>query len=226
MPPPYRPKLGHAGARSIRTEDIVTQQRVGSAHADAAQSRVRTLAWLLVVVIAVGAGASITHAISDRAWGFAGGSNHDAGHAVGDVVPVAFGTLRVSDVSQVDGVTHRALSGSTHGVKSYVDGAHATVQTTLRISNTTDRVHVWQVNQFRLRVTRDGRTTLRRPDGGNLPDTLLAAHSGLAGHLDFTIQRKVARLALVFTPSAHAGPIVIELGRAAFDARAPGGHEH
>jgi hypothetical protein len=126
----------------------------------------------------------------------------------------------------VGGVTHRALAGATHGVKSYVDGAHATVQATLRVDNTSAHRSTLRVDQFRLRVTRDGKTLLRRPDGGNLSDTTLSEHSGLSGHLDFTIPRKGARLALVVTPAGPSGPVVIDLGRAAFDARAPGGHQH
>ncbi len=113
-----------------------------------------------------------------------------------------------------------------HGVKSYVDGAHATVQATLRVDNTSAHRSTLRVDQFRLRVTRDGKTLLRRPDGGNLSDTTLPEHSGLSGHLDFTIPRKGARLALVVTPAGPSGPVVIDLGRAAFGARAPGGHQH
>ncbi len=200
-------------------------QQVGTVGADLRRAQVRLLAWLLVALVVLGAAAGLAHAVADRD-GLPGHTSGSAAYGVHDVTPVPFGTVQVSDVGTVSGVTHRALAGSTHGVKSYVDGAHATVQTSLRVSNTSAHHYLWHVDQFRLRVTRDGKSTFRRPDGGNLPDTLLTAHTGLAGHLDFTIRRKGAALALVYRPSGSAGPIVIDLGRAAFDARAPGGHVH
>jgi hypothetical protein len=196
-----------------------------TADTDLRRARVRALAWLLVVVVVVGAVAGLAAAVSSRA-GLLGEPSDTGGYGVGDAAPAPFGTLQVTDVGTVDGVTHRALAGATHGVKSYVDGAHATVQTTLRVTNTTVHSYTWHVDQFRLRVTRNGRSTFHKPDGGNLPDTLLSGNSELAGHLDFTIPRKGARLALVLTPAHRSGPIVIDLGRATFDARAPGGHQH
>ena len=176
---------------------------------------------LVVLSAAIGLGA----AVSNRPE-LLGEPSDPGGYRVGDAAPATFGSVRVTDVGTVGGVTHRALAGARHGVKSYVDGAHARVQATLRVDNTSAHRSTLRINQFRLRVTRDGKALFRRPDGGNLSDTTLSGHSGLSGHLDFTIPREGARLALVVTPAGPSGPVVIDLGRAAFNARAPGGHQH
>lgn len=203
-------------------------QQVGQVGTGVPGARVlpaRLVAWSLVALVLTLSVAGLTIALVDRSGPLAGTSDRSR-YGVGDSAVAPFGAIQVTDVGEVDGVTHRALAGATHGVKSYVDGAHATVQTTLRLANSSDSTFTYRETQFRLRVTRNGKTSLFGADGGNLPDTVIAPHTDVAGHLDFTIRRAPAELALVFTPARHTGPIVIDLGRAAFDARAPGGHVH
>ena len=199
--------------------------QVGTADAAFKRARTRALAWVLVVLVVLSAAIGLGAAVSNRPE-LLGEQSDPSEYGVGDAVPATFGTVRVTDVATVGGVTHRALAGATHGVKSNVDGAHATVRATLRVSNTSAHRSTLRVDQFLLRVTSDGKTTFRRPDGGNLPDTALSGNTGMAGHLDFTIPRNGDRLALVVTPAGPSGPVVIDLGRAAFGARAPGGHQH
>jgi hypothetical protein len=200
-------------------------QQVGMSDAGARVTPARLVAWSLVALVLTLAVGGLTSAVVYRS-GPLSGPTDTSGYGVGDPVAVPFGAIQVTDVGEVDGVTHRALAGATHGVKSYVDGAHATVQTTIRLANSSGSSFTYHETQFRLRVTRKGKVSFLRADGGNLPDTVIAPHSDVAGHLDFTIRRVPAELALVFTPVGHAGPVVIDLGKAAFDARAPGGHQH
>jgi len=194
----------------------------GTADAALRHSRTRALAWLLVVLVLLSAAIGLGAAVSNRPELPEEPSNPGE-YRVGDAAPATFGSVRVTDVGTV-GATHRAVAGAAHGVKPYVDGGRATVQATLRVDNTSAHWSTLRVDQFRLRVTRDGKALLRRPDGGNLSDTTLSEHSGLSGQLNFTIPRKGARLALVVTPAGPSGPVVIDLGRATFDARSPGGH--
>ena len=198
---------------------------LGTADAALEHSRTLALAWLLVVLVVLSAAIGLGAAVSNRPE-LPGEPSDPGEYRVGDAAPATFGSVRVTDVGTLGGVTHGALAGATRGVKSYVDGAHATVRATLRVDNTSAHRSTLRVDQFRLRVTGGGKTLLRRPDGGNLSDTTLPEHSGLSGHLDFTIPRKGARLALVVTPAGPSGPVVIDLGRAAFGARAPGGPQH
>lgn len=199
--------------------------QLGMADAEFRRGRTRGLAWALVVLVVLSAAIGLGAAVSNRPELLAEPSD-PSGYGVGDVAPAPFGTVRVTGVGTVDGVTHKALASATHGVKSYVDGVHATVQATLRVSNPSAHRSTFRVDDFRLRLTRDGKAIFRRPDGGNLPDMVLSGHSDLVGHLDFTIPRKGAHMALVVTPAGPSGPMVIDLGRAAFDERAPGSHKH
>jgi hypothetical protein len=186
----------------------------------------RALGWLVVVVILVGATVGLAASLAGRSEVLEGASTQPSGYRIGDAAETAFGTVTVTEVGQVNGVTHRALSGSTHGVKGYVDAKHLTIQAAITLTNGSSTRFSYTEQQFRLRVTRAGRSRLVSASGGDLPDTPLTPHSGLAGHLDFTIARARAQLALVFKPSGHGRPIVIQLGRSTFDPRAPGDHVH
>jgi hypothetical protein len=186
----------------------------------------RALAWLVVVVVLVGAFVGVAATLMGQSGVLGGHSTEGTGYHVGDHAETPFGTVTVTEVGQVNGVTHRALSGATHGVQGYVDAEHLTIQTAITLTNGSKSHVAYSEQQFRLRITRAGRTWFRSASGGDLPDTPLAPHSGLAGHLDFTIRRTRATLALVFDPPGRGGPIVIKLGRSVFDPRAPGQHIH
>ena len=125
---------------------------LGTADAALRHSRTRALAWLLVVLVVLSAAIGLGAAVSNRPE-LLGEPSDPGGYGVGDAAPAPFGTVRVTDVGTLDGVTHGALAGATRGVKSYVDGAHATVQATLRVDNTSAHRSTLRVDQFRLRVT-------------------------------------------------------------------------
>ena len=154
--------------------------QVGTADAAFKRARTRALAWVLVVLVVLSAAIGLGAAVSNRPE-LLGEQSDPSEYGVGDAVPATFGTVRVTDVATVGGVTHRALAGATPGANSNVDGAHATVRATLRVSNTSAHRSTLRVDQFLLRVTSDGKTTFRRPDGGNLPDTALSGNTGMAG---------------------------------------------
>ena len=200
-------------------------QLVGMDDAGARVAPARLVAWSVVALVLMIATAGLVTMVVDGSASLPGASGR-TGYAVGDVAAVPLGQIQVVEVGEVDGVTHRALAGATHGVKSYVDGDHATIQTSLRLTNSSSSLLSYRETQFQLRVTRRGKSTLVGVGAGNLPDTVMTPHSDLAGHLDFTILRRAADLALVYTPAGRARPIVIDLGRTAFDSRAPGGHVH
>ena len=131
---------------------------LGTADAELRRARTRALAWLLVVLVVLSAAIGLGAAVSNRPE-LLGEPSDPGGYGVGDAAPAPFGTVRVTDVGTLGGVTHGALAGATRGVKSYVDGAHATVQATLRVDNTSAHRSTLRVDQFRLRVTGGGKTT-------------------------------------------------------------------
>lgn len=149
-----------------------------------------------------------------------------AGNQIGDDVATSFGLVAVEFVRQVDGVTSRALNGSTHGVNGLVDANHAKIQAAVAITNRSERPITYASDQFRLKVTRKGEVSYRQVSGGDLPDTRVLPNAGITGHLDFVVPRTNADLAIEYDDPARDGPILIELGKADFDPAAPGSHEH
>src|SRR5580765_4731967 len=121
--------------------------QIGMADAEFGRGRTRALAWGLVVLVALSAAIGLGAAVSNRPE-LIGEPSDPNGYGVGDVAPAPFGTVRVTGVGTVDGITHRALAGATHGVKSYVDRAHATVRATLRVSNPSAHHSTVRVDDF------------------------------------------------------------------------------
>jgi hypothetical protein len=147
------------------------------------------------------------------------------GHHISDDVPTSFGIVAVEYVRSVDGVTHRALNGASHGVSGLVDGDHAQIQTAVAITNRTKAPITYSSKQFKLLITSKGTTTAEDPSGGDLPDMRILPHAGIEGHLSFVVPRSGARLALRFTDPGKAVPIVIDLGAADF-TRTGNTHTH
>jgi hypothetical protein len=152
-------------------------------------------------------------------------SGQSSGYHISDDVPTSFGIVAVEYVRAVDGVTHRALSGATHGVSGLVDSDHAQIQTAVAITNRTQAPITYSSKQFRLLVTSKGKTTVQDPSGGDLPDMRILPHAGIEGHLSFVVPRSGARLELRFTDPGRAVPIVIDLGPTDF-TRTSDTHAH
>lgn len=201
--------------------------RVGQmGHARTAGGRTQVIAATVVALTVVAAMVGATLTILNPRISSPASASSSADHRVGDVVDTSFGSVTVQQLRQVDGVTHRALNGSTHGVKDLVDAGHAKIQVDLTLVNGSEHPFRYSADQFRLRIQRNGRSMFEKATGGDLPGTTVLPGSGVGGHLDFTIPRVSADLAVVFRDPARRGPISIQLGRAHFDARAPGNHEH
>lgn len=202
-------------------------RKVGTlAYAGDASERARIAAVLVVAVVLVASviGGAMTFTGSRAAPGTT--TQQSSGNQVGDAVETSFGSVSVEFVRQVDGVTDRALNGSTHGVNGLVNAGHAKIQATVAITNDIDNGVAFSSDQFRLRVSRKGKTTYQDVNGGDLPDSRVMPGSGITGHLDFTVTRDNARLVLEFTDHGRAVPIVISLGRTSFGPRAPADHAH
>jgi hypothetical protein len=152
-------------------------------------------------------------------------SGQSSGYHISDDVPTSFGIVAVEYVRAVDGVTHRALSGATHGVSGFVDSDHAQIQAAVAITNRTQAPITYSSKQFRLLVTSKGKTTVQDPSGGDLPDMRILPHAGIEGHLSFVVPRSGARLELRFTDPGRAVPIVIDLGPTDF-TRTSDTHAH
>ncbi|MCW2506817.1 MAG: hypothetical protein JWO79_5101 [Actinomycetia bacterium] len=180
-----------------------------------------TLIAMAIAVVGVAYGSALALTIVGPGAGQASGVHH-----INDPVPTSFGTVGVEFVRSVDGLTHRALSGATHGVSGLVDEDHAQIQTAVSLTNDLNKPIDFTTKQFRLLVTASGKTTAQAASSGDLPNTRVLPHAGIQGHLSFVVPRSGARLQLEFTDPGSAKPIVIELGNAAFGAQPDTGHSH
>jgi hypothetical protein len=180
-----------------------------------------TVIAMAVAVVGVAYGSALALTILGPGEGAAAGVHH-----INDPVPTSFGTVGVEFVRSVDGLTHRALSGATHGVSGLVDEDHAQIQTAVSLTNDLNKPIDFTTKQFRLLVTANGKTTAQASSSGDLPNTRVLPHAGIQGHLSFVVPRSGARLQLEFTDPGSAKPIVIELGNAAFGAEPDAGHSH
>lgn len=189
-----------------------------------ARTGARALAIAAVVLVALAALGGIVATVAG-APALLGISANRAGPGIGDAVRTPFGTIAVTEVGQLDGVTNRALGGASHGVGGLVDSGHITIQTTIALANDTSGPVLVRAKEFRLRATRGRRTEYLSAEGGDLPNNVLTPRTGLSGHLDFTAVRQTADLALVYTQPGHA-PIVIDVGKSTAQPRAPGDHTH
>lgn len=189
--------------------------------------RARTIAVFVIAAIVVAAViGSVMPLLGSQVPQGAVAAQPPRGNRINDDVETSFGIVAVEFIRQLDGVTNRALSGSTHGVNGLVDAEHAKIQVAVAITNQAESPLRYTSDQFRLRVIRDGKTTRQAVTGGDLPDTRILPHAGITGHIDFTVPRTNADLAIEFDDPGRTAPIVIQLGKAAFEARAPGGHNH
>ena len=134
---------------------------------------------------------------------------------IGDDVPTSFGTVAVEFIRSVDGVTHRALAGASHGVSGLVSEGQEQIQVAVAVTNRGNRPLAYTVRQFHLRATIKGRTTVLTATAGDLPDGRILPDAGIEGHLDFTVPAADAVLSLTFSDPGRSAPVVIELGTVA-----------
>jgi hypothetical protein len=190
------------------------------------QSR-RTTILAAVVAVVVGLGVAWGSALAMQLAGPGGGAAGGSGaHHINDPVPTSFGTVGVEFVRSVDGVSHRALSGASHGVSGLVDDAHAQIQTAVSLTNDLDKPVNFDTRQFRLLITAKGKTTTQTAATGDLPNTRILPHAAIQGHLSFVVPRSGSQLALEFTDPGTAKPILIQLGDAEFGPQPESSHSH
>lgn len=166
--------------------------------------------WLIVATAA--AVAVLGLLLDMRAVALASHSSSSKVFRVGDDVPTSFGIVAVEFVRSVDGVSHRALAGATHGVSGYVGHGKQQIQVAVALTNLTKKSLAYQVRQFRLSVTVGKKTTVLPATSGDLPDARILPDAGIEGHLDFTVPAASAAISLRFDDPGRTAPVVIDLG--------------
>jgi hypothetical protein len=177
----------------------------------------RAALWLTSLILLASALGLLT-ALGDL--GLAGASRPAVLHRINEDVHTSFGIVNVEFVRQVDGVTHRALSGASHGISGLVDADHAQIQVAVAITNRVSHPISYKAQQFRLLAIRGGKTIALGVQAGDLPNSRVLPNAGIEGHLDFTVPRGVTHLTLEFRDPGANKPVLIDLG----STRAPSNH--
>jgi hypothetical protein len=195
---------------------------MASAHAC---TEVRPLRWGWLVVAIAGTAALLGVLVSVRTLMPDSSQHRSGGFSIGDDVPTSFGIVAVEFVRSVDGVTHRALAGASHGVSGLVGDGKQQIQVAVALTNRGKQPMTYSVRQFQLAATFNGKTTLLPATAGDLPDGRILPDAGIEGHLDFTLPAADATMSLVFHDAGRSAPVVIALGR--ITAAVPGPvHSH
>jgi hypothetical protein len=185
----------------------------------------RPLRWGWLVVAIASTTAVLGVLLSVRAMIPAASQHRSGPFSIGDDVPTSFGIVAVEFVRSVDGVTHRALAGASHGVSGLVGDGKQQIQVAVALTNRGKQPMTYSVRQFQLRATIKGKTSLLPATAGDLPDGRILPDAGIEGHLDFTLPAAEATMTLVFHDPGRSGPVVIDLGR--ITTTAPGAvHTH
>jgi|tagenome__1003787_1003787.scaffolds.fasta_scaffold20933132_1 hypothetical protein len=129
-------------------------------------------------------------------------------YAVGEAVPTSLGTVRVTGVERMGGLTAQDLSSANHGVANLVSEGQAQVQVTLRVTNDTERTLRYSPGQLGLRV---GTLKPVRAMTSTLPKSQLKAGTSLEGTVGFVATRNGSALALELP--GQDGPVLVDLGR-------------
>ena len=140
--------------------------------------------------------------------------------SIGDDVPTSFGVVAVEFVRSVDGVTHRAVAGATHGVSGFVGEGQQQIQVAVALTNRGRQPLAYTVRQFQVRATIKGKTTVLTATAGDLPDGRILPDAGIEGHLDFTLPSADATMSLIFHDTGSTSPVLIDLGTIAATAPA------
>src|SRR5690242_14639959 len=114
-------------------------------------------------------------------------------YAVGEAVPTSIGTVRVTGVERMSGLTAQDLSNANHGVANLVAEGQAQVQVTLRVTNRTGTTLRYSPGQFGLRV---GTLKPVHAMSSTLPKGQLKAGTSLEGTVGFVAARNGSTLAL------------------------------
>lgn len=143
-------------------------------------------------------------------------------------VPTSFGAFAVENVQKVAGTTAKELGGKTHGISGKVEPNKQQIQTSVVLTNLTDRPVAYEPTQFRLLVGRD-RDPARSVRSSLKPGTLQPS-AAIDGRFTFLAPRTGSKLWLEFTDPGRAKPILVDLGKtgttpdSAFDRFRHGGH--
>ena len=129
----------------------------------------------------------------------------------GQEVLTSFGTLRVTCVDLIDGLTPEDLAGMTHGIQNLVPSDKVQVAASVLLSNGSQRpVDYSPARQFRV-VSSSGAAV--EPLSGQVAETaVLPAHASLTTSVSYSASRDGGELWLEYLDPGRGAPIRVRLG--------------
>lgn len=179
-----------------------------------------TLLAVSITVAAVAGGGLAVSTMGSDQHPAASARQHPAVSDVGRDIRTSFGVVAVQYVTQVAGVTNRALSGASHGVQNLVPAGRLGLQVGIAVTNQGHRRVYVSPDQFRLLVDPPGgRRRVIAPVSGTVSSRQLPPAVGVEGSLGFVIPAERAHLSVSYLGPGQRIAIVIDLGTSPGRAR-------
>src|SRR4051794_11047145 len=168
-----------------------------------------------LMIVLVAAGALIASGVLRADRRAPAGSTPHGTFAISDDVPTSFGAVAVESVKRIDGLTHRQLSGVSHGIQSLVPRGRVQVEVNATLTNLSRGVHGYAPEQFRLVEARGARPApgaLRRAmTGTSIHRGTLQPSAAIDARLTFVVPRNGRRLFLEYRDPSGGPAIAIDL---------------
>lgn len=180
----------------------------------------RPLVVLLSFVVGLAAigGYLAISAFTQSASGWGAGTSPSDAFAINQQIPTSFGSVFVSHVEQVNGLTDEQLGGMSHGIGSFVPPDKVQVEVSVTLTNRLDYPVPYAPDAFALLTSKSGDPVVET--WSSVQAGLLQPKSSIDATFRFITARDDAQLWLGFREDASDTPIRVSLGHA--DQAPPG----
>jgi hypothetical protein len=144
-------------------------------------------------------------------------------YRIGDDIAIGFGTLKVTSVDEIAGLSPEALSGQDHGIGGLVPEGSMEIQASVTLGNSTSAPVRYSSNAFRLAVA--GTDEMLEPVGSTLGDGDLAAGSSVSGAIRFVVPASGVERVLLYRDRSRQETLAVSLGTVAAPERSNGHDE-
>lgn len=184
----------------------------GKRGADALSARVLLVLLSFVVGLAAIGGYLAISAFTQSASSWGAGTSPSNAFAVGQAVPTSFGSVTVTHVEQVNGLTDEQLGGMSHGIGSFVPPDKVQVEVSVTLTNRLDYLVPYAPDAFALLTNKSNDPV--GEDWSSIQPGLLQPRSNIEATFRFITARDDSQLWLGFREDASDKPVRVSLGQA------------
>jgi hypothetical protein len=125
-------------------------------------------------------------------------------------IPTSYGALGVESVKKINGVTSKALAGSTHGIAHLIPPSKVRVEASVTFTNLLEKPVAYSPSQFRL-VAGKGKPVL--PFSSSIRNGTLQPSASIDAIVSFVVPRNGQKLQMAYYDRGRKGPVYVDLGR-------------